>query len=357
MNREEDISVLVVDDDHFVCETVSSLLREYGYSVGVSESADDAVRKFRENRFNVVLTDVVMPKVSGVDLLEKIHAIDTEVPVILMTAYTEFPIAVDAVKKGAFDFIIKPYQPEYLLHSIKKATNYYDSLQSEKKYKLRLEEEVKKRTLELRNALVKVESLSKEFVLRLTTVAEFRDTETGAHIKRIGSLAEKLAEGLNMSKDFIETITFASTMHDIGKIAIADGILLKQNRLTPEEFEVMKTHTMAGAKMLAGSTDPIIKTAETIALTHHERWDGSGYPFGLKGESIPVEGRIVILVDQYDALRSERPYKKPFSHEETLKIITKGDKRTMPEHFDPKMLKVFIELAPIVKEIFASYQD
>lgn len=347
--------VLVVDDDPGVLKSVSYLLSER-YTVIACTSAEEAFSRAREAEVSAVLSDVKMPSVSGLELLERMRLLLPDVPVILMTAYVEIDTALTALKKKAFDFIIKPFEPEQLMDAVARAVASRRSAVHEREMRFVLLDAVQEKSAELAKALDQVKGMSFEMVERLTAAAECRDTDTGEHIIRIGKYAEHVARTLNLDADFIENIMFASQMHDIGKIGIPDNILLKPGGLTQEEFAIMKNHTLIGARILRGPKSAVLKMAASIAISHHERWDGGGYPHGLKGENIPLEGRIVFLCDQYDALRSRRPYKEPLSHERVCEIILVGDGRSMPEYFDPAVLEVFRETHAKFDLIFERYQ-
>jgi putative two-component system response regulator len=306
--------------------------------------------------------DVIMPGMNGFEATEtlKKNRITAHIPIIIVTGHDSQQERLIGIAMGANDFITKPFNTEELALRIKnnlKIKEYGDFLN---KHNAVLEDQVQLRTKELNATMEKLNLAYEkininhiETIYRLTLAAEYRDDATGTHIKRTSQFTRSLAQEMGLDKELVELLYYSAPLHDVGKVGIPDHILLKSGSLTPEEWKIIKNHTMIGAKILGGSESLFLQTGEIISMSHHERWDGGGYPLGLKGEAIPLVGRIINIIDQYDAMRSARSYKPAFDHEKTFKIITLGDGRTMPTHFDPRVLAAF----KVVHREFARIYD
>jgi putative two-component system response regulator len=260
---------------------------------------------------------------------------------------------VRAWEAGVDDFLTKPFHPVELVartRSLCKVKEYHD-LQAH--YRVQLEQTVRERTTRLRQAVAAARAFSIDTVERLSRTAEYRDNDTGEHIKRLSGYAVEVARGMRLGMDLVGRLRLAVPLHDIGKVGIPDRILLKPGRLTPEEMEVMKQHTTIGARILAGSRSSTMTLAEEIALTHHERWDGTGYPRGLRGDAIPAAGRVTAVVDVFDALCSRRPYKAPMLPEAAISIVVEG----RSTHFDPAVVDSFLAARPQILRLQDKLRD
>ena len=347
---EEKAKILVVDDEAGNLRLMEAMLSPLGYEVILTSDGEEALEKMKETLPNVILLDSFMPIIDGFEVARRLKEDEATkaIPVIMMTAQSEVEERLNALEAGVDDFLTKPVDEAELrarVNSLLKVKAYTDHMRN---YEKELEAEVVKRTQDLAKAFDKIKIASLDTVYRLSRAAEYKDKDTGAHVQRMSRYSSAIARGMGLNDKFVENILWAAPMHDIGKIGIPDRVLQKPDKLDLDEWEIMKQHTTIGAEILKDASADFIKLAADIALTHHEKWDGSSYPKGLKGTEIPLAGRIVALADVFDALTSERPYKAPFPLEEALAII----KDSKGRHFDPQVVDAFLA---IEDEIIAEY--
>lgn len=352
MNSKKPATILVVDDEKRNVKLLETLLHAEGYATLSAGDGRSALAVAAAEKPDLVLLDIMMPDMDGFETVARLKADPRlrAVPVIMVTALDDRESKLRALGAGAEEFLAKPFDLADLrvrVRNLLRLKEYGDFLANHNRI---LEEQVKERTAQLDEAY-------RDTVFTLVRAAEYKDQETGRHVRRISHYCRALAEAMALAAEFCDAIYHASPMHDVGKIGIPDQILLKPGSLTPEEWDIMKTHCALGANILASGTSPYTRMGTEIALNHHEHWDGSGYPNGLKGEAIPLAARIMQICDVYDALRSRRPYKPPLDHGRAVDIISRGDGRTRPAHFDPAILAYFAECADRFAAIYDENTD
>ena len=344
--------ILVVDDEERNRRLLVAMLEAEGYTALEAAEGRQALELARQSLPDLVLLDIMMPGMDGYEVARalKADAATKSVPVVMVTALDDRDSRLRGLEAGAEEFVTKPVERNELrirVRNLLRLKEFSDFLADHNRI---LETRVAERTHQL------VASY-RETIATMTRAASYKDEETGAHVARISFYSVDLAQALGLDAEFCDVIHYASPMHDVGKIAIPDAILGKPGRFEPHEWEIMKSHAALGEKLLRGTDSPYLLMGAEIAGAHHERWDGGGYPLGLTGEAIPISARIMNICDQYDALRSKRPYKPAFFHEKAFEIITVGDGRTLPSHFDPTVLEAFKGCVGRFRDIFEAHRD
>lgn len=344
-----DARLLLVDDDDLNLRMLERLLRAAGFHDLVAVQDPRAAEAMcMERAFDVVLLDLHMTPFDGFTLMTRILAQPASIApaILVLTGDLDRSVRVRALDAGARDVLTKPFDPAELLARVRNLIEV-----TRRHYELATTNHALDSVVRIRTAELRVAQL--EIVQRLARATELRDNETGFHVVRMSRCAARIAEHLGWSRDEVELVLHASPMHDIGKLGIPDSILLKPGPLTPDELAIMRTHTTIGAQLLEGASSDLVHMAREIALTHHEKWDGTGYPHGWSGERIPAVGRIVAIADVFDALTSTRPYKRPWSLDETLEHL----RAQRGKHFDPDVVDAFFTVLPEVLRDRRSFPD
>lgn len=353
---KDTLAILAVDDIEINLLMIRHMLDSLG-DVDFMEARNgrealDILEKRHD--VDVVLLDLEMPVMNGFETLERIKSSDAfrDIPVIVITA--EASEVTRTLSMGANDFVAKPYNPEEVKMRVLNHARVKKLGELTRDMNVILEAEVVKKTAALQKALDFSRKAEFEISLRLGRAAEFRDMETGMHIRRISELSKALALLAGISQEDSDILRHAAPLHDVGKIGIPDRVLLKPGKLDDPELQIMRTHTTIGATILSEADEfPVITAGRIVALQHHEKWDGSGYPLGLSGADIHIFGRIVMIADIFDALISERPYKKAFSLEKALEIMKEGK----GEFFDPTLLELFLDNLDVFLGIMEEFKD
>ncbi len=341
--------VLIIDDSEINLTLIRALVIKLGECEPVLfDNPVKALEWCRSNEPDLVIVDYMMPEMDGLRFIAGFRALHgrTEIPVLMITANDQKDVRYEALLGGANDFLTKPIDRIEFSARVRNML----ALRTGQKFladrAAHLANEVAERTREIRDR-------ERELIYRISRAAEFRDPETGAHIQRMAHYSEIIARGLDLDAATCNLILRAAPMHDVGKIGIRDHILLKPGRLTPQEFEIMKQHATLGYELLKDSGSEILQAGAEIALAHHEKYDGSGYPRGLKGSAIPLFGRIVAVADVFDALTSERPYKKAWSLDDAMRFLEDG----RGSHFDPLCVEAFLAGWEDVLEVRQRFRD
>jgi putative two-component system response regulator len=352
--------LLIVDDDQALRRWEERVLREQGYSCDGAGDASSAHERLQESSYRLALLDVNMPGESGIELLAQIRRDYPEIAVLMVTGEDSTTLAMTAIELGAYGYLVKPIGAGELLINVANALHRWRADAENRRLVEGLKATVQERSQTLEDALQDLE-LSQtqvwvsqaETIFRLARMVEFRDEETGHHLHRMSSYCEIIARQIGLPPQRCEMVRLASQLHDVGKVAVPDSILLKRGKLTAEEFEVIKGHAETGFQMLAGSPAEVVQLGAQIARTHHERYDGGGYPRGLSGDEIPLDGRMAAIADVFDALTSDRVYRSALPVKSAIRMM----QEERGQHFDPELLDLFFAAQSDIDAIRNTYAD